>query len=176
MVFRKTLFDDDQLTDHPNELKKEVKSLEKLKSLEDKISTAIERVKTLKEEKSLSERRIKELEGLLDEKNQEFEQIRTEKNVIKSQLEALLRELDTLELEEGAWCHLDSAQLGLSRMGTDNFGVGTIHAIVRLRSADFTCPRDVHSILSSPCGDQRKPHGQTKLPVRETQQGSGEEK
>lgn len=99
MVFRKTLFDDDQLMDQPKELKKEVKPLEKLKNLEDKISTAIERVKTLKEEKSLSERRIKELERLLDEKNQELEQLRSEKNSMKGQLEALLSEIETLELE-----------------------------------------------------------------------------
>jgi hypothetical protein len=99
MVFRKTLFDDDQLLDQPKELTKEVKPLEKLKNLEDKISTAIERVKTLKEEKSLSERRIKELERLVDEKNQELEQLRSEKNSMKGQLEALLSEIETLELE-----------------------------------------------------------------------------
>jgi uncharacterized coiled-coil DUF342 family protein len=99
MVFKKTLFDDDQLKDQPKDLKKEVQPLEKLKSLEDKITTAIERVKTLKEEKTLLERRIKELEGLLDEKNQEVEQLRAEKNVIKSQLEGLLNEIETLDLE-----------------------------------------------------------------------------
>lgn len=99
MVFRKTLFDDDQLMDQPEEIKKEVKPVEKLKSLEDKISTAIERVKTLKEEKAITERKIKELERLLDEKNQEVEQLKSEKNVIKGQLEALLSEIETLELE-----------------------------------------------------------------------------
>ncbi len=99
MVFKKTLFDDDQLMDQPEELKKEVKPLEKLKSLEDKISTAIERVKTLKEEKAITEKRIKELERLVDEKNQEVEQLKSEKNVIKSQLEALLGEIETIELE-----------------------------------------------------------------------------
>lgn len=99
MVFKKTLFDDDQLMDQPKNLKKEAQPLEKLKSLEDKITTAIERVKTLKEEKILFERRIKELEGLLDEKNQEVEQFRAEKNVIKSQLEGLLNEIETLDLE-----------------------------------------------------------------------------
>jgi chromosome segregation ATPase len=99
MVFRKTLFDDDQLPDQPKELTKEVKPLEKLKNLEDKISTAIERVKTLKEEKSLSERKIRELEMLVDEKNQELEQLRSEKNSMKGQLEALLSEIETLELE-----------------------------------------------------------------------------
>jgi uncharacterized coiled-coil DUF342 family protein len=99
MVFKKTLFDDDQLMDQPEELKKEAKPLDKLKSFEDKISTAIERVKTLKEEKTLSEKRIKELESLLDEKNQELEQLRSEKGAIKSQLEALLTEIEALESE-----------------------------------------------------------------------------
>jgi len=71
--------------------------VEKLKILEDKIATTIERVKTLKEEKSLMERRIKELEGLLNEKNQELEQLRSEKSTVKSQIEGLLNELETLE-------------------------------------------------------------------------------
>ncbi len=99
MVLKKTLFDDDQLMDQPKDLKKEIKPLEKLKSLEDKISIAIERVKTLKEEKTVTERRTKELETLLDERNQEVEQLRSEKNVIKSQLEALLNEIEALEPE-----------------------------------------------------------------------------
>jgi len=93
----KSLFDDDQHMEQPNDVTKEVKSLEKLKNLEDKISLAIERVKTLKEEKGLTDRRIKELERLLDEKNQETEMLRAEKNLVKSQLEALLSEIETLE-------------------------------------------------------------------------------
>jgi len=92
----KSLFDDDQHMEQPNDVIKEVKSLEKLKNLEDKISLAIERVKTLKEEKGLTDRRIKELERLLDEKNQETELLRAEKNLVKSQLEALLSEIETL--------------------------------------------------------------------------------
>jgi chromosome segregation ATPase len=98
MVFNKTLFDDDQLTDQPRNGKKEAMPLEKLKTLEDKISSAIERVKTLKEEKALTERRFRELEQLLNEKNQEVELLRGEKNSIKSQLESLLAEIETLEL------------------------------------------------------------------------------
>jgi FtsZ-binding cell division protein ZapB len=97
MVFMRSLFDDDQHIEKPNDVKKEVNSLEKLKNLEDKISIAIERVKTLKEEKGLTDRRIKELERLLDEKNQENELLRAEKNLVKSQLEALLSEIETLE-------------------------------------------------------------------------------
>ncbi len=99
MVFRKSLFDDDRIEELSKDGEKEVGPLEKLKSLEDKISTAIERVKTLKEEKVLFERKIRELERLLDEKSQEVEILRSEKNVIKSQLESLLAELDTLEAD-----------------------------------------------------------------------------
>ncbi len=97
MVFKKTLFDDDQLMDQPEDFKKEVMPLEKLKSLEDKISSAIERVKTLKEEKAITDRRIRELETMLDEKNQEVELLRAEKNAVRSQLESLLEEIETLE-------------------------------------------------------------------------------
>jgi chromosome segregation ATPase len=93
----KSLFDDDQHIEQPKDITKEVKSLEKLKNLEDKISLAIERVKTLKEEKGLTDRRIKELERLLDEKNHETELLRAEKNLVKSQLEVLLSEIETLE-------------------------------------------------------------------------------
>lgn len=99
MVFRKSLFDDDHVNDIAENTKKEVKPLEKLKSLEDKISTAIERVKILKEEKILCERKMRELERLLDEKSQEVEQLRAEKNAIKNQLETLLKELEMLEVD-----------------------------------------------------------------------------
>src|SRR4030042_6042123 len=99
MILKKTLFDDNQFVDQSKDIKKEAMPLEKLKSLENKIATAIERVKTLKEEKTNMERKIKELEGLLNEKNQEVDQLRSEKTVIKSQIEALLNEVETIELE-----------------------------------------------------------------------------
>jgi chromosome segregation ATPase len=99
MVLKKTLFDDNQVKDHSTSLRKEVAPLEKLKILEEKIATTIERVKTLKEEKVLLEKRIKELEGLLNEKNQEVEQLRSEKSLVKSQIEGLLNELETIEIE-----------------------------------------------------------------------------
>jgi chromosome segregation ATPase len=99
MVFNRTLFDDDQVMDQPQNGKKEAMPLEKLKTLEDKITSAIERVKTLKEEKAVTDRRIKELEQLLDQKNEEVEQLKGEKNSIKSQLESLLNEIETLEIE-----------------------------------------------------------------------------
>jgi len=99
MVFYKTLFDDDQVIDQPRNGQKEAMPLEKMKTLEDKISSAIEKVKALKEEKTVTDRRIKELEQLLNEKNEEVEQLTGEKNSIKSQLESLLNEIETLELE-----------------------------------------------------------------------------
>lgn len=95
----KTLFDDSQFMDQSASLRKEVTPVEKLKILEDKIATTIERVKTLKEEKALMENRIKELEELLNEKSQELENMRSEKTAVKSQIEGLLNELETLETE-----------------------------------------------------------------------------
>ncbi|MGQ9571066.1 MAG: cell division protein ZapB [Thermodesulfovibrionales bacterium] len=74
--------------------------MEKLKNLEDKISAAIERVKSLKDEKMLLQRKVRELEELLDEKNQEIEHLRAERNMVKSQIEDLLSELDLIETEK----------------------------------------------------------------------------
>jgi predicted nucleic acid-binding Zn-ribbon protein len=99
-MLKKTLFDDSQRLDQSTGLRKEVTSLERLKNLEDKITTAIERVKTLKEEKLIMQKKMKELEGLLDEKNEEIEQIRYEKNTIRNQIESLLDELETLVSEK----------------------------------------------------------------------------
>jgi predicted nucleic acid-binding Zn-ribbon protein len=99
-MLKKTLFDDNQGRDQSTGLRKEVTSLERLKSLEDKITTAIDRVKTLKEEQFTMHRRIKELEGILNEKNEEIEQLRYEKDIIRNQIEGLLDELETLVSEK----------------------------------------------------------------------------
>lgn len=72
--------------------------MDRLKNLEEKIATAVERVKALKEEKISLERKIKDLESLLDDKNREVEALKNEKTVIKSQVEELLEELETLEI------------------------------------------------------------------------------
>lgn len=72
--------------------------MDRLKNLEEKITAAVERVKALKEEKSLLERKIRDLESLLDERNQEVETLKSERNSIGSQLEELLNELDTIEI------------------------------------------------------------------------------
>jgi len=106
MMPGKTLFDDDS-TDKGNperpadifyDRKKETIPLERLKNLEEKIAAVVIRVKALKEEKNSLERKIQELEGLLNEKNQTIESLTAEKASIKTQVEDLLTELETIEL------------------------------------------------------------------------------
>lgn len=77
---------------------REEEPLDRLKGLDEKISGAINKVKTLKEEKLVLEQRVKDLEALLNEKNQEVLRLSSDKAVIKSQIEELLGELDTLEV------------------------------------------------------------------------------
>ena len=72
--------------------------MDRLKNLEEKIAVAVDRVKALKEEKISLDRKIRELEAVLNEKNQEIESLRNEKTTIKSQVEELLEELETLEI------------------------------------------------------------------------------
>lgn len=72
--------------------------MERFKNLEEKIAAVVERVKTLKEEKSMLEKKIRELEVLLGEKNQTIESLTSEKASIKTQVEGLLNELETIEL------------------------------------------------------------------------------
>ena len=106
MMPGKTLFDDDSPDkgnpERPEDIfhdrKKETIPLERLKNLEEKIAAVVERVKALKEEKNSLERKIRELEGLLNEKNQTIESLTAEKTSIKIQVEELLTELETIEL------------------------------------------------------------------------------
>ena len=72
--------------------------MDRLKNLEEKIAVVVDRVKALKEEKISLERKIRELETVLDERNQEIASLRNEKTTIKSQVEELLVELETLEI------------------------------------------------------------------------------
>lgn len=72
--------------------------MDRLKNLEEKITTAVERVKALKEEKTNLEKKIMKLEALLDEKSQEVESLKSEKSSIGSQLEELLNELETTDI------------------------------------------------------------------------------
>ncbi|MFN3396894.1 MAG: hypothetical protein ACK4Z9_08925, partial [Thermodesulfovibrionales bacterium] len=64
--------------------------MERLRSLDEKIADAINRVRTLKEEKQALERRVRELEILLNEKNEEIEKLKSEKVSVKGQIEDLL--------------------------------------------------------------------------------------
>ena len=105
MMPGKTLFDDlpDEGTpERPGEIFhdriKEAIPLDRLRNLEEKIASVVERVKALKEEKTSLERKIRELEGLLNEKNQVIESLTAEKISIKTQVEELLTELETIEL------------------------------------------------------------------------------
>ncbi len=103
MVWEKDLFGDMTRDDadrsekgSPN-IMREVLPLDRLKNLEEKITGAVERVMALKEEKSLLERKVRDLEGLLNEKNQEIEALRSEKSSIGNQIAELLNELEAIE-------------------------------------------------------------------------------
>ena len=106
MMPEKSLFDDNDpeegTTESPekifHERIKEAIPLERLKNLEEKITAVVERVKALKEEKTSLERKISDLEALLNEKNQIIESLTAEKASIKTQVEELLTELETIEL------------------------------------------------------------------------------
>jgi FtsZ-binding cell division protein ZapB len=97
MVLKRTLFDHVQHSDQSKERGKEAMALERLKNLEDKITTAIERVKALKEEKAVMQRRLREFEDLLNVKNLEIEQLRSERDSVREQIEGLLTELEMIE-------------------------------------------------------------------------------
>lgn len=77
---------------------KEEKELEGLRNLDEKITDAISKVRALKEEKQSLERRVQELEILLNEKNEEIERLKSEKVAVKGQIEDLLREIESLEI------------------------------------------------------------------------------
>lgn len=78
--------------------KMEVGQLERLKGLDEQISGAINKVKSLKEDKLVLEQRVKDLEARLNEKEQEVLRLSSDKAVIKNQIEELLGELDTLDV------------------------------------------------------------------------------
>jgi chromosome segregation ATPase len=97
MKWERSLFDDTASDHHSKKMNMEVPSLDRLLNLEEKITAAVERVKALKEDKALLEKKIKELESALNEKHQEVEWLKSEKSSIGNQLEELLNELDSLE-------------------------------------------------------------------------------
>jgi len=70
-----------------------------MQSVEEKIAQAIEKVRILKEEKNAVEKRNRDLEETLRVKEQEIERLSNEKTTIKTQIEDLIRELDSFELK-----------------------------------------------------------------------------
>lgn len=91
-IIKRTLFDDNiSIAD------KEDDKLERLKEVDNKIAAAISKVKTLKEEKLILEKMVSELEAQLDLKNQEVANLSSNNIAIKSQIEELLNELETIE-------------------------------------------------------------------------------
>lgn len=72
--------------------------MDTLKAFEEKISYAIEKIKTLKEEKAALEKKIAELEMIIRQKDAEIENLNEDKYKIKAQIEDLLKELDNIQL------------------------------------------------------------------------------
>ena len=72
--------------------------MDKIRSLEEKITGAIEKVKALKEENGLLSRRLRELEGVIRQRDEEIARLTAERDSIRAQVEELLGELETLEI------------------------------------------------------------------------------
>jgi FtsZ-binding cell division protein ZapB len=70
---------------------------EVFKTFEEKITIAIQKIKNLKDEKNSLEKKVKELEHMLQSKDQEIERLASEKTVIKNQIEKLLKELESIQ-------------------------------------------------------------------------------
>ena len=91
------LFGDGERSVRNPDAGKEALTLETLKNLESQISAAIEKIRLLKETKAALERRTRELEALVNQKNEEILGLTGEKNGIRAQIEGLLNELQELE-------------------------------------------------------------------------------
>jgi chromosome segregation ATPase len=70
--------------------------MDMLKTFEEKITYAVEKVKMLKEEKINLEKRIKELEDMIKSKDSEIDKLVSEKSAIRTQIEDLFHELDSI--------------------------------------------------------------------------------
>src|SRR5208337_2741958 len=70
-----------------------------LKTFEEKITFAVEKIKMLKEEKNNLVKQLEELEGIIKSKDNEIDKLMLEKASIKTQLEDLFNELDSLEFK-----------------------------------------------------------------------------
>ncbi|HTZ18327.1 MAG TPA: hypothetical protein VMB78_07790 [Dissulfurispiraceae bacterium] len=70
-----------------------------MNTVEEKIAQVIDKVRNMKEEKDIIEKRNRELEELLRLREQEIGKLSSEKEGIKAQIEALLKELEGFELK-----------------------------------------------------------------------------
>ena len=70
-----------------------------LNTFEEKITYAVEKIKMLKEEKNNLGKQIEKLESMIRSKDNEIDKLMVEKTSIKTQLEDLFNELDSLELK-----------------------------------------------------------------------------
>lgn len=78
--------------------KKEDGALDPIIELKSKLALVIEKVKSLKDEKARLENRVQELEGLLAKKDGEIEAASMDKHNIKEQINDLLNELESIQL------------------------------------------------------------------------------
>jgi prefoldin subunit 5 len=70
-----------------------------LRTFEEKIAFAVEKVKSLKDEKRALQARIDELEDEMSAKDQEIRKLTAEKTAIKGQIEGLLSVVEGLDLK-----------------------------------------------------------------------------
>jgi len=70
-----------------------------LKTFEEKIAYAVEKIKMLKEEKNNLVKQLEELESVIKSKDNEIDKLGVEKASIKTRLEDLFNELDLIELK-----------------------------------------------------------------------------
>ena len=73
--------------------------MDRLKELDGKIANAINKVKTLKDEKASLKRQVEELQSRLIEKEEEIRSLSEDKTTIKDQITDLLNELETIETD-----------------------------------------------------------------------------
>lgn len=92
------LFKDmEEETGNSSQANKEVSRLDSVKELNNKLALVIDKVKSLKQEKTNLEERVRELESRLAEKDEELRTVSSDKLSIKDQITDLLNELETIE-------------------------------------------------------------------------------
>jgi len=70
-----------------------------LNTFEEKITYAVEKIKMLKDEKNNLAKQMEDLERTIKSKDNEIDKLMLEKASIKTQLENLFNELDSIELK-----------------------------------------------------------------------------